>query len=75
MKHKKLIERLGAEKIQDILDNAHQDAVYYVDEWNEHFKVHGYCTDKCIIGVHNPQTHYRLETLKRLIADGQNRST
>lgn len=69
MKHKKLVERLGVDKIQDILNNAHDDAVYYVDEWSEHFKVHGYCTDKCIIGVHNTQIHYRLETLKRLIGD------
>lgn len=69
MKHKKLVERLSVEKIQDILDSAHGDAIYYVDEWNEHFNVHGYCTDKCIIGVHNPRTHYRLETLKRFIAN------
>jgi len=67
MKEQLLIEKLGAEKVQDILSNAHDDAVYYVDEWNEHFKVHGYCTDKCIIGVHNPHTHYKLSTLRNAL--------
>ncbi len=64
MKEQLLIEKLGIEKVQDILSNAHDDAVYYVDEWNEHFKVNGYCTDKMIIGVHNPHTHYKLSALR-----------
>jgi len=67
MKEQLLIEKLGAEKVQNILSNAHDDAVYYVDEWNEHFKVHGYCTDKCIIGVHNPHTHYKLSALRNAL--------
>lgn len=67
MKEQLLIEKLGIEKVQDILNNAHDDAVYYVDEWNEHFKVHGYCTDKCIIGVHNAHTHYKLSALRNAL--------
>lgn len=67
MKHKKFFDRLGVEAITDIIENAHQDAVYYVDEWNEHFKAHGYCTDKCIIGLHNPHTHYRLDRLQSIL--------
>ena len=65
MKAQKLIEKLRAEKVQDILDNAHEDAVYYVDEWTDNFGgVHGYCTDKMIVGIHNPHTHCKLSELR-----------
>lgn len=67
MKHKKLLDRLGLEKVKDILKNAHDDAVYYVDEWSEVFNIHGFYTDKCIIGVHNVSNHYRLECLQKMI--------
>lgn len=67
MKAKKLIEKLGGKKVAKILKNAHQDAVYYVDEWNEHFKAHGFYTDKCIVGVHNPHSHYKLSVLKQAL--------
>ncbi len=67
MKAQKLIEKLGKAKISDILKEAHPDAVYYVDEWNEHFKVHGYCADKCIVGINNPHTHYKLTDLQEAL--------
>lgn len=65
MKYKKFINRLGLDKIQDILNNAHTEAVYYVDEWTNKFGgIHGFCTDKMIVGVHNPHTHYKLKDLR-----------
>ncbi|CAM0623084.1 Phage protein [Acinetobacter baumannii] len=67
MKAKKLLEKLGAKGIKKILESAHQEAVYFVDEWNEHFKVHGFYTDKCIVGVHNPHSHYKLSELKQAL--------
>lgn len=63
MKAQKLIEKLGKDKVLDILKEAHSEAIYYVDEWNDHFKVQGFCADKCIVGVHNPHTHYKLSDL------------
>lgn len=55
----------GTAKVQDILDNAHAEAVYYVDEWTDSFGgIHGYCTDKFIVGIHNNSTHYKLSDLK-----------
>ncbi|RIX01103.1 hypothetical protein D3X38_08525 [Acinetobacter baumannii] len=76
MKAKKLLEKLGAKRITKILENAHQEAVYFVDEWNEHFKAHGFYTDKCIVGVHNPHSHYKLSVLKQALGGehGHNRS-
>ena len=71
MKSKKLIEKLGTEKVQDILDNAHEDAIYYVDEWTDNFGgIHGYCTDKCIVGIHNSHKHYKLDELRKAIKAG-----
>jgi hypothetical protein len=58
----------GKEKVQDILNNAHNDAVYYVNEWTDSFGgTHGYCTDKFIVGLHNKNTHYKLDDLKSCI--------
>lgn len=67
-----IIEREGVKRIGDILHAAHKDAVYYVDEWNDHFKVHGYCADKCIVGVHNQHTHYKLDELRAAFQEAVN---
>ncbi len=67
MKAKKLLEKLGVKGITKILENAHQEAVYYVDEWSEHFQAHGFYTDKCIVGIHNPHSHYKLSDLKQAL--------
>ncbi|HAM65275.1 MAG TPA: hypothetical protein DCP65_05440 [Acinetobacter nosocomialis] len=67
MKVQKLIEKLGRDKVLNILKEAHPEAIYFVDEWNEHFKVHGFYTDKCIVGVHNPHSHYKLSELKQAL--------
>ncbi len=71
-KSQKLIERLGVKKIRDILRDAHTGAVYFVDEWNDHFKVHGFYSDKCIVGVHNPHTHYKLVDLREAFKEAVN---
>lgn len=64
---KRLLEIKGRPAIQAILDNAHDEAAYYVDEWTNNFGgIHGYCTDKFIVGVHNKSTHYKLSDLKSL---------
>lgn len=61
-------ELKGKAVIQEILNNANDDAVYYVDEWTNSFGgIHGYCTDKFIVGVHNRSTHYKLSDLKHCI--------
>lgn len=68
MKAQKLIDRLGVERVQDILNKAHEEAVYYVDEWTDNFGgIHGYCTDKLVVGIHNPHTHYKLTELQKAI--------
>lgn len=64
MKAQKLIKRLGIKKISEILKEAHPKAVYYVDEWNDQFRTHGFYADKCIVGVHNPHSHYKLSDLE-----------
>ena len=64
----KLVNKLGLEKIKEIVITAHDDAVYYVDEWTDSFGgIHGYCTDKFFVGHNNPHTHYRLSNLKEFI--------
>ena len=64
----KLVKKLGLEKIKEIVITAHDDAVYYVDEWTDSFGgIHGYCTDKFFVGHNNPHTHYRLSNLKEFI--------
>lgn len=68
MNCKSLIEKLGITKVQDILDDAHADAVYYVDEWTDNFGgVHGFYTDKVIVGIHNIHTHYKLSELREMV--------
>jgi len=64
----KFAEKIGLGKIKDIVANAHEEAVYYVDEWTDSFGgIHGYCTDKFFVGQDNPNTHYRLSDLKQFI--------
>ena len=64
----KLAEKVGLDKIKDIVANAHDEAVYYVDEWTDSFGgIHGYCTDKFFVGHDDPYTHYRLSELKEFI--------
>lgn len=64
MKHKDFIDKVGYEKVQEILEVAPKDAKYYVDEYNQFFGVHGYYTDKCVIGLHNVHKHYLLYILR-----------
>ncbi|WP_353174133.1 hypothetical protein [Acinetobacter rudis] len=69
-KAKRLIKKLGVDKVREIVDKAHHDAHYYVDAWTENFGgVHGFYTDKCIVGVHNQHTHYKLSELKGALAN------
>jgi len=64
----KLAEKVDLDKIKDIVANAHDEAVYYVDEWTDSFGgIHGYCTDKFFVGHDNPHTHYLLSELKEFI--------
>lgn len=66
-----LINRIGINELESIID-CPDDAVYFVDEYNEHFKRHGYCTDKFIFGVSNNGTHYKLEDVRRTLAEVKN---
>ncbi|WP_180176674.1 MULTISPECIES: hypothetical protein [unclassified Acinetobacter] len=64
----KFAEKVGLEKIKDIVANAHEEAIYYVDEWTDSFGgIHGYCTDKFFVGHSNPNTYYRLNDLREFI--------
>ncbi len=66
-KSTRTLSKISRLYLLSILESAHQEAVYFVDEWNEHFKVHGFYTDKCIVGVHNPHSHYKLSELKQAL--------
>lgn len=58
----------GIGKVTDIIKNAHHEAVYYVDEWTNNFGgIHGYYTDRFIVGIHNRKTHFKLDDFRKLI--------
>ena len=63
-KIEQFIEKVGNSAAWGIIHNAHPDAVYHCTEWNEHFKCNGYETNKFIVGIHNPKTHFKLSDLK-----------
>ena len=64
----KLADKVGLDKIKDIVANAHDDAVYYVDEWTDSFGgIHGYYTNKFFVGHDNYNTYYRLINFKEFI--------
>lgn len=65
---RKFLNKTGHAGVIRILNAAHKEALYYVDEWTDNFGgVHGYCTDKFVVGVHNKHTHYKLSDLRKLV--------
>lgn len=54
--------------IQGIVDQAHPDAVYYVNEQSRVTGKMGFYTDKLIVGVHNLHTHFKLDDLHKYLS-------
>lgn len=64
----KLLSKMGVKTLfEKAIQNAHQDAKYYCDEWNNHFQTHGYHTDSYHIGIHNAHNYYPLSAINEAI--------
>lgn len=65
---KYLIKKLGVDKVESIINKAPAAAQYYADKWTDSFGgVQGYYADECLLGHHNPNTHYKLSELRAAV--------
>lgn len=65
---RRLIGKLGIDKVESIINKAPPAAQYYADKWTDSFGgVHGYYADECLLGYHNRNTHYKLSELKAAV--------
>lgn len=64
----RLMARMGVNTLTEkALNDAHKDAKYYCDEWNNYFKTHGYHTNSYHVGIHNANNYYSLADIKEAI--------
>lgn len=61
---KSLVEKIGKQQAQDVLDHAPSGFKYYVHELSPYTGIVGFYADAFIVGIHNPHTHYTIDSIR-----------
>lgn len=61
---KSLVEKIGKQQAQEVLENAPSGFNYYVHELSPYTGIVGFYADAFIVGIHNPNTHYTIDSIR-----------